>query len=141
MRRGIIDITGCRFGKLVALRPAEGPPGASGGSWWLCRCDCGNTVVARSGELRSGGRKSCGCAPRGRRKTDGAAAAPKPKRRCGMIRYKPAVEKGTVTKSFSLRRETWEYLKRFADDNGITYSAAADVLVGRAMEVAGAYAE
>lgn len=28
---------------------------------WLCRCDCGKETTVRGSDLRSGGRKSCGC--------------------------------------------------------------------------------
>ena len=31
------------------------------GALWLCKCTCGRTTIASGGELRSGGRKSCGC--------------------------------------------------------------------------------
>lgn len=28
---------------------------------WICQCDCGNTKIIKSEELKSGGTKSCGC--------------------------------------------------------------------------------
>ena len=31
------------------------------GSAWLCKCDCGNTIVKKSIDLRSGQAKDCGC--------------------------------------------------------------------------------
>jgi hypothetical protein len=34
-----IDITGQKFGKLLALSKA---PSRSGKTYWLCQCDCGN---------------------------------------------------------------------------------------------------
>ena len=34
-----LDLTGQRFGKLVALSKA---PSRSGKTYWLCQCDCGN---------------------------------------------------------------------------------------------------
>ena len=53
------DITGRRFGRLVAVRPL-----GKGGSFqlqWLCRCDCGNMVTVCKKNLMSGNTKSCGC--------------------------------------------------------------------------------
>ena len=49
-----IDITGQRFGRLVAITHVNS-------RGWLCRCDCGRETIAKSGILNSGGRKSCGC--------------------------------------------------------------------------------
>lgn len=53
------NITGQRFGRLVAL----GPIGRSSDRKiiWLCRCDCGNTCTPTGKSLRSGNTKSCGC--------------------------------------------------------------------------------
>lgn len=55
-----MDITGKRFGKLVALYPLE-KQGASGSVVWRCRCDCGNEVNATVSDLNKGNNKSCGC--------------------------------------------------------------------------------
>lgn len=53
-----IDITGKRFGRLVAISKVQtGSPGTA----WLCRCDCGNEKVIRTGSLTSGRTRSCGC--------------------------------------------------------------------------------
>lgn len=54
----IVDITGERFGRLVALKRV-GSDGHS--ALWLCRCDCGNTKVVTLPHLRSGQTRSCGC--------------------------------------------------------------------------------
>lgn len=57
------DLTGQRFGRLVALRraplPAVGANRERNG--WLCQCDCGNQVVVRTRCLKSGDTQSCGC--------------------------------------------------------------------------------
>lgn len=53
------DITGERFGKLVALGPVKREIGKH--ITWLCQCDCGNTTQVRSSSLRSGVTLSCGC--------------------------------------------------------------------------------
>ena len=53
------DITGRRFGKLVAIRLTE--KRVNGGVIWECKCDCGNTALVSSKSLIEGKRKSCGC--------------------------------------------------------------------------------
>lgn len=53
------DISGQRFGRLVALKPAE--ERKNGYVMWACICDCGNTAIARSSDLRNGRKSSCGC--------------------------------------------------------------------------------
>lgn len=58
MRR-LIDITGHRYGRLTALEKAE--KDKLGYYLWLCRCDCGSTIKARSNSLRMGNTLSCGC--------------------------------------------------------------------------------
>lgn len=55
-----IDLSGQRFGRLVALTPM--PPKKKGGSTrWLCRCDCGNESTPATAQLRRNRAKSCGC--------------------------------------------------------------------------------
>jgi hypothetical protein len=60
MPRKLIDITGKRFGRLIVVDLAE-HTGRNGRSLWLCRCDCGEQIVAHPENLRSGNTKSCGC--------------------------------------------------------------------------------
>ena len=59
-RQGRIDLTGQRFGKLVALYPIY-----SGSKYehtkWHCKCDCGNELDIDMGNLRQGFSQSCGC--------------------------------------------------------------------------------
>ena len=56
----LIDLTGKRFGKLVAIEPTEERYG-NGSVVWKCQCDCGATTIVGSGNLRNGAVKSCGC--------------------------------------------------------------------------------
>ena len=58
-----IDLTGQRFGRLVAVREVEPSVSASGRIQrrYECKCDCGNTVVVMSWHLPNGHTKSCGC--------------------------------------------------------------------------------
>lgn len=53
-----MDITGQRFGRLVAVREVQ-----TGGHnrCYLCHCDCGNEKIVRMDQLRNGKTKSCGC--------------------------------------------------------------------------------
>ena len=60
------DLTGQRFGRLVALKPTEERRNRY--VMWECLCDCGNTVSVRSSSLTSGNNVSCGCMPKGRKK-------------------------------------------------------------------------
>lgn len=57
------DLTGRRFGNLVArwpvARPPERPP--SYGRRWICKCDCGRSTIVRARDLPNGNTTSCGC--------------------------------------------------------------------------------
>lgn len=57
---GASDLTGKRFGKLVAVAPT-GQRKYSGGVVWRCLCDCDNVAYVSSHQLMSGYTKSCGC--------------------------------------------------------------------------------
>lgn len=52
------DLTGQRFGKLVALEKTE----RKGKTYfWKCQCDCGNICEKEAQYLLNGDAKSCGC--------------------------------------------------------------------------------
>lgn len=53
------DISGQRFGKLVALRPTNQRIDQK--VVWECECDCGQTVYAPINVLTRGDKNSCGC--------------------------------------------------------------------------------
>lgn len=55
----MIDLTGQRFGRLVAIEPVG--KSNSHGVLWRCKCDCGKEVDTRANYLRNGGTTSCGC--------------------------------------------------------------------------------
>ncbi len=57
----IVDLSGMRFGKLVAVSSFMVRRGLK---MWKCRCDCGGEKVARHGDIQSGKVISCGCAAR-----------------------------------------------------------------------------
>lgn len=48
-----------KFGKLTIL--GKGERNKNGQQLWLCLCECGNTISARSWHLRNGNYTSCGC--------------------------------------------------------------------------------
>ena len=53
------DITGQRFGRLVATRRLG--KSKNGHSLWECKCDCGNMATVSMDNLCSGATRSCGC--------------------------------------------------------------------------------
>ena len=60
LKPGQKDLTGMRFGRLVAIEPTE-KRAQSGDTIWKCRCDCGKETLAVSTRLTQGYKKSCGC--------------------------------------------------------------------------------
>ena len=52
-----IDISGERYGRLVALPFDHGIPTAS----WMFLCDCGSTKLIKKSSVKSGAVRSCGC--------------------------------------------------------------------------------
>ena len=53
------DLSGQRFGRLVALRCVGRTN--NGNATWLCKCDCGNEAIIASYALKTGRTRSCGC--------------------------------------------------------------------------------
>lgn len=74
-----IDITGKRFGQVVAIRPI--PERYHDGSvQWLCRCDCGQAFTCPLTILRQRAHMNCGCIGKyaRRRKPNTRTTAPTP---------------------------------------------------------------
>lgn len=59
-----IDLTGQRFGRLVAIERVKNNVGKE--TLWKCVCDCGNEKIVSSYKLKSGHTQSCGCLQRER---------------------------------------------------------------------------
>lgn len=59
MHHNAKDLTGRRFGKLIALKPTD--KRIDGKIVWECKCDCGRTAFITSRHLVNGDTKSCGC--------------------------------------------------------------------------------
>lgn len=55
------DLTGQRFGRLVALDGIPRKVGKKTRMFWNCLCDCGKRIEIVSDNLKSGHTKSCGC--------------------------------------------------------------------------------
>lgn len=53
-----LNLTGKRFGKLVALSKA---PSRNGKTYWLCQCDCGKQKEIQTTHLTNSKTQSCGC--------------------------------------------------------------------------------
>lgn len=58
------DLTGKRFGHLVAVEHVSGTKTKKGK--WICRCDCGRMHAVETGNLTRGKVKNCGCGYRRR---------------------------------------------------------------------------
>ena len=56
------DITGQRFGKVVAIEPFK--QDKKGRFYWRCYCDCGSEFITLSASLISGKTTTCGCVRR-----------------------------------------------------------------------------
>ena len=54
-----IDISGVRYGKLVAVRRTDQKKYST--FIWECLCDCGKTTIVAGPKLKFGHTKSCGC--------------------------------------------------------------------------------
>lgn len=51
------DLTNEQFGDLTVIKEVENE--GKVGSFWLCKCKCGNTTIVRGGDLKR--KKNCGC--------------------------------------------------------------------------------
>lgn len=58
------NLTDQVFNNLTAQYPVSKPATSKnkdGGTYWLCKCTCGNEKIVRAKELKTGDIKSCGC--------------------------------------------------------------------------------
>lgn len=69
----IADITGQRFGKLIAIRLLDEKSNSTS-RLWECRCDCGNLTKATVSVLRAGGKTRCEACAKEQVMTKNAAA-------------------------------------------------------------------
>lgn len=92
MKYSFKDITGQRFGKLIAKTFEPKLPDKP--TLWICICDCGKEMKVRGSELRKGNVKSCGCK---KKLAEGVAAL-----NSLYTRYKISAEKRGFILSLSL---------------------------------------
>lgn len=90
------DISGQRFGKLVAVSLVPRTP-KTGISRWVCACDCGTVKAVRLDHLRKGRTISCGCA---------ANKGPMIPFRSAHVRHETSV-KDSIRRSRKGETETW----------------------------------
>lgn len=58
----MVDLMWQKFGMLTVIGRASIPPHVKDRSlWWVCKCDCGNTITTSGLYLKQGNKKSCGC--------------------------------------------------------------------------------
>lgn len=55
----MIDMTGLKFDRLLVIQKSDINKHKE--VWWICKCDCGNFIVASGYALRHNKTKSCGC--------------------------------------------------------------------------------
>lgn len=53
-----LELTGKRFGRLTVISMAYND---GYGTYWNCKCDCGNETIVKGALLTYGNTKSCGC--------------------------------------------------------------------------------
>lgn len=63
------DLSGRRFGRLVAIRPVRKKLGDDRHTMWFCKCDCGSVAVVQMNNLIQQ-TVSCGCVSKGPRIED-----------------------------------------------------------------------
>ena len=71
----VVDMIGRQCGRLYVLERGPDyiePKSGFHRAQWLCRCSCGNVILAHGKNLRSGNTRSCGCLIKDKMRTIGA---------------------------------------------------------------------
>ena len=114
-----IDMTGKRYGRLVAVRPMPNRR-----KWW-CRCDCGAERAFDGYHVRSGASNSCGCLMReinGARGTHRMAGTPTFTAWCTMRQRcsNPATPCFPLYGGRGIKVcDRWQYFENFLADMGL----------------------
>lgn len=129
------DLVGHKWGKMEVIAKAERPEGnyiTFRGTWWLCRCKCGNEKVLPRQYITSETVKSCGCGHRKAEKEQEPEQKPRKKQdtqppeggiltKNDMINLRGVVEEHTCKrckKLFARTSKEWKYTKMV---NGLRY--------------------
>lgn len=59
MNKTVIELSGQRFMHLTVLKYCA-RKSKNGSAHWICKCDCGRTLIVRSDNLRLGRTTKCG---------------------------------------------------------------------------------
>jgi len=60
LKNGFKDLSGNIYGRLTAIEFHK-RDSIKKNTFWVCKCECGNTLVVNTENLRVGNTKSCGC--------------------------------------------------------------------------------
>jgi hypothetical protein len=129
------DLTGKRFGKLIALSFSH--EDKHGNSHWNCICDCGTNTIKNSSYLNNGDTTSCGCKLIEHKKTFGNSRKGMP----GSIKLRKTTEK-FIEEATIKHNGKYTYLKTIytgahrktiitCDDHGDFYQTPRNHLFGR----------
>ena len=79
----LIEMTGQKIGRLTVVGLHDD---VATGTRWVCKCDCGRSVVVAGTRLRSGHKTSCGCEQRERSREPDNAVGDKKCGRCDEVK-------------------------------------------------------
>ena len=107
------DLTGMKCGKLTVIHPVDvSQTKNKRRSGWYCECECGNSKIVETSELRNGGVKSCGCLRTGRPALD-----ERKKRIFNIIKTQPGKTSGEIGKMIGLSdASVLQVLKKLESD-------------------------
>jgi hypothetical protein len=110
MGKPLNDLTGSRFGALVALCLGD-KQRKTNGAWWMCACDCGSIKHLPSSDLVAGKIASCGC---------------QHGKRIGIASTKHGMSKGRTYRIWQAMRNRCNRLHQDYSARGITYDKRWD---------------
>lgn len=101
------DVTGIRFGKLVAISKEPSKVAASGhtSARWLFNCDCGKFKVITLNDVKNGKISSCGCYRQELRRSKA------PRETQGWVRHYQAAKHGAKKRNLEWKLTTDQYIE------------------------------